>query len=82
MPRKEPNTKAATQLGQFIVENRKKKGITSYRLAKLTGLAESTILNLEKGMDTRLSTFYLIVNALDLSNIDVITFIAKAREIK
>ncbi|MGI6579912.1 MAG: helix-turn-helix domain-containing protein [Saccharofermentanales bacterium] len=52
--------------GKLLIKLRKKHGISRYRLAKLTGLRESTIQNWETGgIEPTVNNFNKVLYALD-----------------
>lgn len=64
--------KLAQAVGKRLKELLFEKGMTQYRLVKVTCLNEKTVSDLIKGKtsDVKLSTIYLIAQALDMSLIE------------
>lgn len=53
-----------------IIEIRKEKGISRYRLSQLTGISESTLLRYENG-DIKKASFENIIKICEALEIDV-----------
>lgn len=55
-------------LHELIQQERKKKGLSIYKLAKMTGLAESPITQIEKGNSLgHIKTIQAIIKALGIN---------------
>lgn len=52
-------------IGAKIVKIRKEKGLTQYRLSKLSGVTQRHLHFIEGGMDCKVSTLQKILKALD-----------------
>lgn len=52
-------------IGAKIIKIRKEKGLTQYRLSKLSGVTQRHLHFIESGMDCKVSTLQKILKALD-----------------
>ena len=65
-------------VGDMLKENRVKDNLTQKELAEKTGLERSYISKIEKGQtDTQISNFFKILAGLNLSTLDLNSFLAK-----
>lgn len=61
-------TKTLLELGNRIKEERKKRGITSEKLAYETGISKGNLSEIERSLrDVRISTLILIAEGLEIS---------------
>lgn len=51
-------------VNNYVKHVRQKLNISRYKLAKDTGLSYVGLINIEKGLDVKLSTLYVIAKAL------------------
>ena len=54
---------------EIITRTRKAKGITIYRLAKLSGIGEHTIERIENGLNVNTDSLYNVMCCLKIKNI-------------
>lgn len=55
------------QLHELIQQERKKKDLSIYKLAKLTGLTETAISKIEGGRNGRIHSIQAIIKALGIN---------------
>jgi DNA-binding phage protein len=65
---------------EHLVRLRRGKGMTRYRLAKLSGVTEPAIRKLETGSDPKLSTLMKLSRALDVTICDLLAFSKPSRK--
>lgn len=54
---------------EIITRTRKAKGITIYRLAKLSGIGEHTIERIENGLNVNTDSLYKVMFCLNVKNV-------------
>ena len=65
-------SKLSKTVGQIIKKHREKQEKSAYKISAETSMRKSTWLNVESGVDIRISTLWRIAEGLDVDIVDLV----------